>query len=61
MDAQHNGLRSGRRSRTGAPGMTTERSEPNGICPHTASHLRTLSVAPSIVASKTGDASTAWI
>ena len=27
---------------------------------HTASHRRTLSVAPSGVASKIGDASTAW-
>jgi hypothetical protein len=43
------------------PGMTIERSDPNNTRTHSAPHLRTASVAPSGVASKTGEASTAWI
>ena len=43
------------------PGMTIQRSEPNNTRTHSAPHLRTISVAPSIVASKSGEASTAWM
>jgi hypothetical protein len=43
------------------PGMTIERSEPDNTRTHSAPHRRTISVAPSGVASKTGEASTAWM